>query len=55
MYNYAQKQELKAYMQTRRRKELGVSVERMAWLFKYLLLLAYRIVHDPCILALAIP
>jgi hypothetical protein len=26
----------------------------MAWLFKYLLLLSDRIVHDPCILSLAI-
>ncbi len=37
----------------RRRQELGVSAQRMAWLFKYRMLLSYPIVHDPCILSLA--
>ncbi len=39
----------------RRRQELRVSAERLAWLFEYILFLSYPIVREPSLLSVAIP
>ncbi len=39
----------------RRRQELRVSAYTLAWLFEYILLHSYPIVHDPSLMSLATP